>query len=212
MKIIDQSHHIYWPCPGEEMLRTIELAGRVSYKSEGRITADSAATFVKMLIERGHHSVLEHVSVSVRVITDRGVTHEIVRHRIASYTQESTRFCNYSKGKFGGEITVIRPAFLGGSDPNGNLYLTWEKAMLDCEAAYLRLLKAGATPQNARSVLPNSLKTEIVITMNLREWRHFFRLRAAKGAHPDMRALVLPILSEFRAHVPVIFDDPAEGV
>ncbi|MEW5804048.1 MAG: FAD-dependent thymidylate synthase [bacterium] len=193
---------------GEEMLKKIEKAGRTCYKSENRITTDSAQGFVKFLIEHGHETVLEHEKVTVRIICDRGVSHEIVRHRIASYSQESTRYCNYGKDKFGNEITVIDPCFWKGeSIEDKQKYEIWEKAMEEAEKAYLKLLALGATPQEARSVLPSSLKTEIVITMNLREWRHFFKLRTSPASHPQMLEVACSLLNEFKSRIPVIFDD-----
>jgi thymidylate synthase (FAD) len=157
-----------------------------------------------MIRKRGHLSVLEHQSVTVRVICDRGVTHEIVRHRLAAYTQESTRYCNYSKGKFGGEITVIDPIFFS---HDSEKYKVWKDTIAKIEEAYNKLIELGATPQEARSVLPNSLKTEIVMTMNLREWRHFFTLRTSVAAHPQMREIAVPLLEEFKNRIPVVFDD-----
>ena len=204
MKIINASAKVDWIETGNEILRRLEAYGRTAYKSEDRITEDSAEKFIRMIVKRGHHSVLEHVAVSVRVICDRGITHEIVRHRIASYTQESTRYCNYGEN---GEVSFILPKFLQGAQST-SLYTLWWGAMKDAEIAYLQLLNEGAVPQEARSVLPNSLKTEIVMTMNLREWLHFFELRTAPSAHPDMQVVANAILSEFRAHVPVIFGEP----
>ena len=157
-----------------------------------------------MIIKRWHLSVLEHQTITVRVICDRGVSHEIVRHRLASYTQESTRYCNYTKGKFGSEITVIEPCFWSADDEK---YKVWKQTVEQIEAGYNRLIDLGATPQEARSVLPNSLKTEIVVTMNLREWRHFFTLRTSPAAHPQMREVAIPMLKEFKRIIPVIFDD-----
>lgn len=186
------------------ILKQIELAGRTAYKSEDKITEDSAKDFVGMILKRGHLSVIEHQSVTVRVICDRGVSHEIVRHRLAAYTQESTRYCNYSKGKFRNEITVIEPCFW---DKNDEKYKVWRAAMKHSEICYNRLIELGATPQEARSVLPNSLKTEIVMTMNLREWRHFFSMRTSSAAHPQMREIAVPLLSEFKRRIPIIFDD-----
>lgn len=211
MKIVKPYFVIEDDVNGVEMLKKIERAGRTCYKSEDRITEDSARTFVKKIITSGHHSVLEHEKVTVRVICDRGVTHEIVRHRIASYSQESTRFCNYSKDGFGAEITVIEPCFWP-SSPGGTGTFeaqreTWLDAMRSAEQAYLILIDIGASPQEARSVLPNSLKTEIVMTMNLREWRHFFTLRTAPAAHPQMREIAIPMLAEFKRLIPVVFDD-----
>lgn len=212
---INSSFEILDDVDGEAILRKIEQAGRTCYKSEDKISPDSARKFVKMILGVGHESVLEHEKISVRVICDRGVTHEIVRHRIASYSQESTRYCNYGKEKFGRQITVIDPNYLlHVSDSNGvkyddskRAYTIWFDTMQECENAYLQLINLGVAPQIARSVLPNSLKTEIVITYNLREWRHFFKLRTTKKAHPQMRELTLPMLQEFKELIPVVFDD-----
>ncbi|MCD6255299.1 MAG: FAD-dependent thymidylate synthase [Deltaproteobacteria bacterium] len=204
MKIIRPYFIIEDSIDGEEILRRIERAGRTAYKSEHKITPDSAKKFVKMILDLGHESVIEHEKVTVRVICDRGISHEIVRHRIASYTQESTRFCNYSKGRFGNEITVIKPCFW---DDGSKEYKIWRDAMENAERAYMELIKLGAKPEEARSVLPNSLKTEIVITMNLREWRHFFKLRTSKRAHPQMREVATSLLQAFKEKIPVIFDD-----
>lgn len=204
MKIIPASYEILTPLDGEEILRTIELAGRVCYKSEDKITDGSAERFVRSIIERGHESVLEHVSLSVRFIVDRGVSHELVRHRVASFSQESTRYCNYSKDRLGVEITVIAPCFAN-EDRDG--YGHWVCACEDAEYRYFVLLNSGWTPQEARSVLPNSLKTEVVMTADLREWRHILRLRTDKAAHPSMREVMVPLLAELKERVPVIFDD-----
>jgi len=194
---------------GEEILKRIERIGRTCYKSEDRITENSAASFVKMLIDRGHEAMIEHVHISVRIICDRGVTHEIVRHRLASYAQESTRYCNYSKDKYGSEITVIEPNFWQDKPECKEI---WEQAMKNAEEAYMKLISLGASPQEARSVLPNSLKTEIVVTMNLREWRHFFKLRTDKSAHPQIREIAVPLLKAFKEKIPVVFDDLVEGL
>lgn len=188
---------------GEQILKNIERYGRTCYKSEDKMTFDSARRFVAMILKSGHESVIEHEKITVRVVCDRGVTHEIVRHRIASYSQESTRYCNYkTRG-----IKIIEPSFFVGDDTK---YQIWLAAMQTCENAYNALIEAGASPQEARSVLPNSLKTEIVITYNLREWRHFFKLRCSKRAHPQMREISIPLLREFKRMIPVIFDDIAE--
>ena len=207
LKIISPSTEILEEINGSAMLKKIELAGRVCYKSEERISEDSAKQFVAAIIKSGHESVLEHEKISVRIICDRGVTHELVRHRIASYSQESTRYCNYAKDKFGNELTFIRPCFWA---EDSAAYEIWLKAMQNAEEAYFALLKENATPQEARSVLPNSLKTEIVVTMNLREWRHFFKLRADRRAHPQMREVALMLLKKLREIVPIVFDDIAE--
>ena len=190
------------------VMRNLETKGRVCYKSEDRITHDSAIKFVEMLIKRGHESVLEHVSFGARFIVDRGVSHEIVRHRIAAYSQESTRYCDY-----GGEgIVVIEPFFWSKTNIIGDMdksycSVEWEDAMAAAENAYVELRKLGATPQEARSVLPNSLKTEIEVTYNLREWRHFFALRAARTAHPQMQQVAIPLLLHMREELFSIFND-----
>lgn len=193
---------------GNEMLKRIEKAGRTCYKSEDRITDESARKFIKGIIKRGHESVIEHCSITVRVICDRGVSHEIVRHRLASYSQESTRYCNYSKDKFSNEITYIKPCFWDeNNEENAKKYEVWKNTMEFIEKKYMELLELGAKPEEARSVLPNSLKTEIVMTMNLREWRHFFKLRTSKASHPQMREIAIPLLEKFKELVPVVFDD-----
>lgn len=204
MKIIKPSARIVSSVDGDEILKRIEEYGRVCYKSEARITEDSAKRFVENLIKRGHESVLEHISVTAKFVCDRGVSHEIVRHRLASYSQESTRYCNYSKDDFGSEITVIEPCFLV---PGTEGYKLWEGACLVAEQMYFKMLDWGCTPEEARAVLPNSLKTELVMTANLREWRHFFKLRTSKAAHPQMRELTVPLLGEFKEKIPVVFDD-----
>ena len=204
MKIINASYHIETPIDGAEILKRIEKAGRTCYKSEDRITDESAGAFVRMLIERGHESVLEHESITVRFICDRGVSHEIVRHRIASFSQESTRYCNYSNDRFGSELTFIKPCFF--KEKKG-AYCSWYNSMDFAECAYFDMLDDGCTPQEARSVLPSSTKTEVVMTANLREWRHFLKLRTAKAAHPQMRELTVPLLKELQERIPVVFDD-----
>jgi len=189
VKIIKPSVEFITPVDGDVILSRIEECGRVCYKSEGKIKDGSAETFVRGIIKRGHEAVLEHCSFTVKFICDRGVSHEIVRHRLAAYCQESTRYCNYSKGQFGGEITVIEPCYLG------------------AEAAYFDLLNIGLTAQEARAVLPNSLKTEVCMTADIREWRHFFKLRCSPAAHPQMREVATQLLVAARERIPVLFDD-----
>ncbi len=204
MEIIKPFFVIEDDVDGERILKNLEKYGRVCYKSEAKITPDSSRNFIKRALERGHEAVIEHEKVTVRVICDRGVTHEIVRHRLASYCQESTRYCNYeSLG-----IQVIEPFFFVGDDKK---YLIWKIAMEAAERAYNQLIELKATPQEARTVLPNSLKTEIVMTYNIREWRHFFKLRCSKGAHPQMREISIPLLKEFQKRIPVLFDDISAG-
>lgn len=192
-------------------LDLIEAAGRTCYKSEDNITSQSHLAFVEMILKRGHDSVLEHASASVRFVCDRGVSHEIVRHRIASYSQESTRYCDYN----GGHVEFIIPPWVDIAEGTYEMRNfpailadnPWFWAMINAENSYKALRKYGWTPEKARSVLPNSLKTELVMTANLREWRHFFKLRTAPAAHPQMREITIPLLEEFMVLVPVVFDD-----
>lgn len=230
MKIIKPSYEIETPFKGFEVLKHIEKAGRTCYKSEDKITEDSAIKFAERIMKSGHESVIEHFSFSVRFICDRGVTHELVRHRLASYSQESTRYVRY------GNITVIMPNWIGavlkgewaevskshsqnfvnlkGSKTSLSVsddVYTWLRAMKDSEDHYTKLLDLGWKPQQARSVLPNSLKTEIVTTANLREWRHILRLRTGKPAHPQIREVMIPLLKELQSRIPVLFDDINPG-
>jgi thymidylate synthase (FAD) len=204
MKILKPKFIIEDKINGQKILKNLERYARTCYKSEHKITKNSAPQFIRNLIKMGHESVIEHEKVTVRVICDRAITHEVVRHRIGSYSQESTRYCNYSEKSSQGGIQVIKPFFF---KKDKKKYEIWKKAMTECEQAYNQLIELGATPQEARSVLPNSLKTEIVITYNLREWRHFFKLRTSQRAHPQMREIAISLLKEFKKRIPVIFDD-----
>ena len=199
----------------EDMLRRVERIGRVCYKSEDRIQEGSAEAFIRGILRRGHESVIEHGSITVKFICDRGVTHEIVRHRIASYSQESTRYCNYVKEKFGSQITCIDLAtgfrYDLSDETDRKKYEVWQRAMENAERSYFQMIELGATPQEARSVLPNSLKTELVATMNLREWRHFFRLRTDAAAHPQCREVAQMLLERFAKDYPVFFADLLEA-
>lgn len=208
MKIIKPDVEFITPIDGATILKRLEQCGRVCYKSEAKITDTSAPAFVAGIIKRGHEAVLEHCSFTVKFICDRGVSHEIVRHRLAAYCQESTRYCNYSKDGFGNEITVIAPCFLEPDpyDPE-SLWSRWKEACSISEKAYFDLLAHGCTPQEARSVLPNSLKTEVVMTADIREWRHFLKLRCSPAAHPQMREVALILLEKVHTLIPVCFDD-----
>ncbi len=222
MNIIKANYRILSPICGEEILTTIERAGRTCYKSEDKITSDSAVKFVRMLINRGHESVLEHEKISVLFVCDRGISHELVRHRIASFSQESTRYCNYSKEKFNDELTFILPCWFktikqGHYESLQAVSLVptfrdyrehiWLNSMSIAEVNYKTLINSEYTPQEARSILPNSLKTEIVVTANLREWRTIFKQRTSKAAHPQMRELMCPLLDEFKSKIPEVFSD-----
>ena len=198
---------------GEDVLRSVERAGRTCYKSEDRIVDDSAAKFVRGILARGHESVIEHASVSVRFTIDRGVSHELVRHRLCAFSQESTRYCNYKGG-----VTFVVPPWVDVEpgtysktwtldDGEDGATVIWFEAVQAAERNYRKLLYLGSTPQQARSVLPNSLKTEIIVTANMREWRHILRLRTSRAAHPQMREIMVPLLQSFHCSFPVLFDD-----
>lgn len=192
--VVGHSGHTYDP----EVF--LEIVGRTCYKSEDHITVGSASKFISMLYERGHHAMLEHCVASVKFICDRGVTHELVRHRLVSYAQESTRYCNYGKRKFGGEISVIEPPGLGVEEKR-----FWEDAIRICERCYMAMIESGQSPQIARSVLPTCLKTEIWATANLREWTHIFKLRCSPQAHPQIREVMIQALEVFKDEVPSMF-------
>jgi len=191
----------------DEIYARIETAGRTCYKSEEYVIPGSSRTFAKRVVDMHHEAMLEHASIMVRFTVDRGVSHEIVRHRLAAFAQESTRYCNYSKKKFGNEITFIRPCFF----ENETAEDIWEALMNSCEIAYMDMIgNSGKTPQEARCVLPNSLKTEVIMTANIREWRHFFKLRAAcetGPAHPQMLEVAVPLYQEMCARLPELFSD-----
>lgn len=212
MKIINAGYEILRPhMDGPEarnaIYQLIEQAGRTCYKSESAITPESAAAFIQKIVKNHHEAMLEHASMTVKFIVDRGVSHELVRHRLASFAQESTRYCNYSKDKFDGEVTFIRPFFF---ERGSTEYSCWEDMCRHAENVYLAMLQMNRTPQEARSVLPNSLKTEVIMTANMREWRHFFRLRAAgeTGApHPQMSEVAVPLLKEVQSYMPELFGD-----
>ena len=220
-KIIKCRYEILTPLDpeiGMDILKHIERVARTCYKSETAITEQSSANMVRRLIANRHLAMLEHFSLSVKFITDRGVSHEIVRHRIASYAQESTRYCNYGSDKFNNEITVISPLSamelkVPDSTDIGEWYDLWVEAICDAEKKYLRLIELGCPPEIARGVLPTSLKTEIVVTMNLREWRHFFELRVLGTTgkpHPQIYELAKPLLFKLNDYIPVVFEDLVE--
>lgn len=231
MNIIKAGYEIMGDINAKEIYKRIESAGRTCYKSEDKITDESAEKFVRGLIKRGHEAMLEHASMTVKFIVDRGISHELVRHRVASFAQESTRYCNYSGDKFGNEITVIEPCFYSSLNEKDKKYLRnadhrelceaglddlqwryvdWHDECRHAEETYFRMLRHGATPQEARNVLPTSLKTEVVITANFREFRHILKLRAAgtTGApHPQMVEVMMPLLAELKGKLPAIFED-----
>lgn len=228
MKIVKPYAKIMEPELLAGALSRIEYAARISHRSEDAQTDNSAERFIRaVVLQHGDWSVVEHVSASVEFLVDRGITHELVRHRIASYTQESTRFVNYAKKMPPSFIypkpDVECPFCLGGEEPNGNgkhiigyestggepcrYDLSWLIAIQYCEGSYRKLLDGGWRPQEARSVFPNALASKIVMTCNLRSWRHFFLMRTSKEAHPQMRQVTIPLLVEFQRIVPVLYED-----
>lgn len=209
MIVIDQDVELVHMTPYAP--RVIEAAGRTAYRSEDRITDESADSFVRMIIARGHESVLEHASATYRITCDRGISHELVRHRLTSPTQESTRFCNYSKGKFDGQIRAVCPVEidLGGNEEARQV---WKSVMVACESGYLELLRMGFKPGCARGVLPTNLATTVVLTANLREWRHIIRTRTAPAAHIMMRDVMFRVFDDLRMRAPSVFDDLADEV
>lgn len=201
MRIIEQSWSFEQVINGSEILRDIEKAGRTCYKSEDKITDKSAEAFCRRIIKSGHHSVLEHANIRVRIICNRGCSHEIVRHRLASYSQESTRYCDYG----GDDVVFIMPIW--SKEIIQRSLDQFLDALVDAENHYQILRDMGWSPQMAREVLPNALKTELVMTCNVREWRHFFTLRCSAAAHPQMRALALSMLAGFKKAISVLFED-----
>lgn len=202
MKIIEQSYRILWN-PGD----VIEKAARTCYRSEDKITdGGSSDKLIKdLLVARNHTAMLEHSVLSVEFTTDRAIANELERHRLCSFAQESTRYCNYSKDKFGNELTFVQPEWI--LDLFTYEASIWADACVMAEHTYLTLLKKGLKPEDARCVLPLSLATKLVMTTNYAEWRHILKLRTTKAAHPQMRALMIPLLEELQETIPVIFDD-----
>ena len=207
MRVINAGYEIISDLNGAEILKHIERCARVCYKSEDRIPDGSAEKMVAALIRSGHEAMLEHYSFTVKFICDRGIANELVRHRIASFAQESSRYCCYAKDKFGKELTFINPCFW---KPDSDNYARWFHEMDEAEKTYLAMIEDGATPEQARDILPMSIKTEIVMTANLREWRHFLKLRAegvTGKPHPQMLEITIPLLKELKQKIPVVFDD-----
>jgi thymidylate synthase (FAD) len=212
-QIIDASYEILSPIDGEAIIRHLEKIARTCYKSEDKITSDgvSARNILNMLIKSGHDAMIEHHSISVRFICDLGFYKDLTRHRMASYAIESTRYCNYSKGKFGEQLTLIKPCHIAEGTEE---YKIWLECMNDIERHYMAMAalvnedgKPKCKPDQLRMMLPHSTKAEVNITANLREWRHIMKLRTAPVTHPTITNLLRPLLDEFKARIPVIFDD-----
>lgn len=204
MRIVKAGYEILF-YPQLEELILMEAIGRTPYKSHENLTGESHKEFFKRLISNHHEAMLEFADIIVKFIVDRGVSHELVRHRLCSFAQESTKFCNYTKQRFGGETTFVDlTAHLKGNILAESL---WNQAMTTCERVYKEMIKLGISPQIARGVLPNSLKTEIVVKANIREWRKIFSLRTPITAHPQMREVMVPLLKDLQSLVPIVFDD-----
>ena len=206
MKIIEPSFEVrtaagpLTPAAGIEMLRWIEWNARISHRSEDAQTDDSWRRFIQaVVIQHGDWSVTEHAAVTVVFRVDRGVTHELVRHRLFSFTQESTRFVNYKKV---GEIDVIRPEGM-----KAEYESVWLESVAKACWGYTVLMERGASPQLARSVLPNALAATISVTGNLRNWRWFLLARTTKETHPDFKRVTIPLLAEFKRLIPILYDD-----
>lgn len=206
MKIIKPSVEIMQEIDGDKILKHLELCARNCYKSEGNITEDtsSAIKMINKLIELDHTAMLEHYNVTVRFICDIGVYKDITRHRHASFAIESTRYCNYSKDKFGNEISFIKPCNI---EEGSELWNEWSNQMKDVETTYIKMAELGAKPDQLRMILPHSTAASVVMTANMREWRYILKLRCSKAAHPSVREVMLMLLNEFHSKIPILFDD-----
>lgn len=217
MKIIQPEVYIS-QYDGVAIMKNIEKACRTCYRSEGNITDDSYKTLLKNCINRGHESVLEHEKITVKLICDIGVYKDLTRHRIASFSIESTRYCNYGKDKFDNEIRFIQPIYYNDAWQIANYdgqamteeeqkCYYWYNCMLNIEETYLDMAKLGCTPDEMRMILPHSTAAEVVMTANIREWKHILELRCSKAAHPAVQQVMIPILLNFKENMPVIFED-----
>lgn len=192
----------------DDVLRRIEHCGRVSYMTWDKEAPGTASKFVEMIIRLGHESVLEHSSVTVIFVCDRSTAQQLTRHRIASFTMESQRYCNYSNDKFGNEITFVDPEFqIDSAEARAACYKTFEMQMYASEVAYFAMLNLGAKPEDARSVLPNCAACYVAVTANLREWRHIMKLRCEKHAQHNIRRLICELHKVFKNKIPCIVSD-----
>ena len=213
MQIVESSFEIKYPRNEADWLfeaQMIEEAARNCYKSQDKITPTSYKDILRTLMQNEHFAMIEFGNFICRIITDRGVTHELVRHRIASYAQESTRFCNYGKDKFGKEITVVIPHGIkrvteDSTDEEKEKYINWHTPCKIAEKSYFDLLEKEVKPQIARSVLPTSLKTEIYFKCNWTELLHIFKMRCSEKAHPDIRNIFIAIREKCAKYMPEVF-------
>ena len=202
MKIIEPKLHIQ-KYDGIQIMKNIEKACRTCYRSEDKITGDSYKKLISNCITRGHESVLEHEKITIQMICDLGVYKDLTRHRIASFSIESTRYCNYSKDKFSNELKFIEPVNI---DKESDLYAYWENTMKRIEMNYLHMADAKATPDQMRMLLPHSIAATVHMTANLREWKHILSLRTTKQVHPSIQQLMIPLLLNFKKQMPEIFN------
>ena len=211
MKTIKPSFEILTSINRKEILENLEAIGRTCYKSEDKITEDSSVKFIQKLVLSGHEAMIEFFDITVKFIHNRGFTHEIVRHRLCNFSQESTRYVDYSKDKYNNEITLIEPYWFEDlTVEKESLKSLWMEQMEKSENTYLNLRESGLAPQAARGVLPIDIKTEINVKANLREWRQILKLRCSSGAHPDMRRVMIPLKAEFIKYLPEVFGDLVE--
>ncbi len=208
VKIVAPSVEIITPLDGDAILKHLELCARNCYKSEDKITSDSAKLMVRKLLELGHEAMIEHYNLTVKITCDLGVYKDLTRHRHVSYAIESTRYCNYSKGKFGNELSVIKPCHIKEGTPE---YELWLETMQQIEKNYNAMAALGCKPDQLRMLLPHSVKADVIMTANLREWRHIFKLRCAPAAHPTVQEVMKMLLNKLKAEIPVIFDDIPYG-
>jgi len=186
------------------IMTKLERIGRLCYKSGDKIEPGTADKFIAGLVKSGHEAMIEHASFTARFICNRGVSHELVRHRPPSFAQESQRYCCYLDDKFGNEVTFINPFFHKG---NARKITLWKNGCAFAEETYLALLGFGDKPEEARGSLLNDTKTELYITANVREWRHILTLRADVHAHPQMRQVAIPLLLYLQGRLPILFND-----
>lgn len=189
---------------GIQIMKNIERACRTCYRSEGKITEESYKTLLKNCITRGHESVLEHEKVTIRMYCDLGVYKDLTRHRIASFSIESTRYCNYGKDKFDNELKIIKPCNI---EEGTDIYANWKNACEAIEKNYMEMSKKGALPDQLRMILPHSIAAEVTMTANIREWKHILSLRASNHTHPSIMQLMIPLLLYFKQIMPEIFED-----
>jgi len=187
-----------------QIMKNLERACRTCYRSEDKITEESYKTLLKNCINRGHESILEHEKITIRMICDIGVYKDLTRHRHASFSIESTRYCNYGKDKFENQIKFIKPVNI---EEGTEIYEEWKKSLEEIEKHYIKMVELGATPDQMRMILPHSTAALVTMTANIREWKHIFSLRCTKHAHPAVEQVMIPLLLHFKKHMPEIFEN-----